>query len=51
MLNAKSKSNVLIRMVDAAALLLVIQTMNSACMWLFHQPEIPRGALKYRKIR
>ena len=31
-------------MINAAALLLVVQTANSACIWLSHQPEFPEEA-------
>lgn len=36
--------------VNAAAVMLVIQTANSACMWLVHQPEFPKEANMRRKI-
>ena len=32
----------------ALALLLVIQTANSACIWVAHQPEFPEVANKFR---
>lgn len=33
------------------ALALVIQSVNSACIWHFHQPEIPESALKLQKYK
>lgn len=51
MFKFKKKTKSLMKVVDVAALLLVVQTVNSACMWLFHQPEIPDSALKYKKIK
>ena len=36
---------------NVAALALVIQSVNSACIWHFHQPEIPKSALKLQKYK
>lgn len=33
------------------ALLLVKQTANSSCAWVFHQPEFPKEANKFKKIK
>ncbi len=33
---------------NALALLLVIQTANSACIWVAHQPEFPEAAKKFK---
>lgn len=41
----------LIKVVDALAFVLVVQSVNSACLWHFHQPEIPSEALKLRKFK
>lgn len=30
------------------ALLLVMQTANSACIWVAHQPEFPEAANKFK---
>ena len=30
------------------ALLLVMQTANSACIWVAHQPEFPESANKFK---
>jgi cyclic lactone autoinducer peptide len=35
---------------NSVALALVVQTANSACMWIFHQPEFPDEAKKYKRI-
>lgn len=34
---------------NAFALLLVMQTANSACVWVMNQPEFPKEASKYKK--
>lgn len=34
-------------LVNAVALLLVMQTANSACIWLAHQPEFPEEANRF----
>ncbi|MBQ5561027.1 MAG: cyclic lactone autoinducer peptide [Lachnospiraceae bacterium] len=34
--------------VNLLALMLVMQTANSACIWVAHQPEFPKEAEKYR---
>ena len=33
---------------NALALLLVMQTANSACIWVAHQPEFPEAAKKFK---
>lgn len=33
---------------NALALLLVMQTANSACIWVAHQPEFPEAANKFK---
>lgn len=35
-------------LVNAVALLLVMQTANSACIWLAHQPEFPEEANRFK---
>lgn len=35
---------------NCMALLLVAQTANVACLWIFHQPEFPKEANKFKKI-
>lgn len=36
---------------NALALLLVMQTANSACIWMAHQPEFPEAANKFKIIK
>ena len=36
-------------LVNCLALLLVMQTANSACLWIVHQPEFPKEADKFKK--
>mgnify|MGYP002513796504 CR=1 FL=1 len=36
---------------NVMALALVIQSVNSACIWHFHQPGIPESALKLQKYK
>ncbi len=43
--------NLIVKITDAAAIALVMQTVNSACIWHYHQPEIPTKALAYRKYK
>lgn len=33
------------------ALLLVKQTANASCAWVFHQPEFPEEASKFKKVK
>ena len=35
--------------INALAMLLVVQTANSACIWVAHQPEFPKEADKLKK--
>lgn len=35
--------------INAVALFLAIDTVNSACMWIMYQPEIPEEMKKYKK--
>lgn len=35
---------------NALAMSLVIQTANSACIWLIHQPEFPEEAKKFLRV-
>ena len=36
---------------NALAMGLVIQTANSACIWLIHQPEFPEEAKKFSRVQ
>lgn len=40
---------VVMRGVNAMAVMMVMQTANSACVWIAHQPEFPDAAKKYRR--
>lgn len=35
--------------INALAMVMVVQSANSACVWVLHQPEFPKEAEKYRK--
>lgn len=37
--------------INCLAVVLVAQTANSACIWIFHQPEFPQEAKKFCKIK
>ena len=39
----------LITILNNLVLLTVIQSANSACTWIFHQPKFPKEAEKYKK--
>lgn len=43
--------NKVMKLTNIAALVLVFQSVNSACIWHFHQPEIPEAALKLQKYK
>lgn len=45
----KFMGNRLAALVNCCALLLVVQTANSAFMWLVHQPEFPKEADKFKR--
>lgn len=47
----KVLENGVMKCLNILALLLVVQTANSACIWVAHQPEFPEAAnkLKYNK--
>ncbi len=40
---------VMLGCVNAMAMMMVVQTANSACVWIVHQPEFPEEAIKYVK--
>ncbi len=42
--------NKLLGGVNVLALMLVMQTANSACIWLAYQPEFPEEACKFKKM-
>ena len=35
---------------NAMALMVIIQNMNSGCGWIDHQPEVPKEAQRFRKF-
>ena len=37
-------------LVACLALMVTVANVNSACYFLFHQPELPNGAKKFRKF-
>lgn len=44
----KSIGKGFMRFLNVLALLLVVQTANSACIWVSHQPEFPKDANRFR---
>lgn len=36
---------------NAFALLLVASTANSACLWLYHQPDYPEAADRFKMVK
>lgn len=40
----------LVRLANMCALALAIGSVNTACFWLHHQPEVPEGAKALRKF-
>ncbi len=50
----KSKFILLTKMLlglNCMALAFVVQTANSACLWIFHQPKFPEEAKKYIRTK
>ncbi len=39
-----------VAMLNAVALLMAVQTVNSACWWIHHQPKVPAELQKFRKF-
>ncbi len=37
--------------VNSMAKKMVVQNANSACIWLAHQPEFPKEATKFKKVK
>lgn len=49
-----TKKNFLMKLLgvfNCLALILVVQSANIACAWLFHQPEFPEAANRFKKIQ
>lgn len=42
--------NKMAAMMNLLALSMVIQTVNSTCFWIHHQPKVPDSAKKYRRF-
>ena len=36
---------------NCMALVLVMQSANTACGWIVHQPKFPEDANKYKKVK
>ena len=49
-LNNSQKKNGLIVLANYCALKLMVDSANSTCTWLHHQPKLPEEAKKYRKF-
>ena len=41
----------MMKIMNCFAVLLVAQTANAACIWIFHQPKFPQEAEKYCKFK
>lgn len=44
------RKNVGVVMLNAVAIAVAVQTVNSACGWLHHQPQVPDEMMKFRKF-
>ena len=40
----------LINFANRCAVELMVSSVNTACCWIHHQPEVPEEAKKYRKF-
>lgn len=45
----KSKRTNFISVVNAIALILAVNSVNTACVWIMHQPEVPEEMKEYKK--
>ena len=45
----KSFEKAVLKCLNVFALLLVVKTANSACIWVAHQPEFPEEANKLKR--
>lgn len=36
-------------MLNAFAMVLAVQSLNSACLWFVHQPKVPAELAKFKK--
>ncbi len=48
MKNKQKLGKRVMRVLSCLALLLVMQTANTACIWVAHQPEFPNEANRYK---
>lgn len=39
-----------VALVNMCAMTMMISSVNSACIWLHHQPEVPEEAKSFRKF-
>ncbi len=46
----RALKRMILRCVNVLAMLMVVQTANSTCVWVVHQPEFPTEANKLKKI-
>ena len=44
-----NKNSKFIKITNDIALNLAKQNVNSACIWVFHQPEVPEEANKFKR--
>lgn len=45
----KNRYNI-ISIANLFAFAVMVSSVNSACMWIHHQPKVPEEAKKYRKF-
>jgi len=51
MITKKNFLTKLLGIFNCIALVLVAQSANIACVWVFHQPEFPEAANQFKKIK
>lgn len=49
MIKGLSSKNWTVLMMNALALMVVVQNVNSACVWIDGQPEVPEEAKRFKK--
>lgn len=49
-LKEKIESAKIMKVMNLAALAMVVYTANSACLWLHHQPKVPEDVKAFRKF-
>lgn len=50
MLTKLKSKNWTMYVLNAVAFVMVIQNMNTGCLWVDHQPEVPEEAKRFRKF-